>query len=546
MKKLLLAGAAVIALILVVGVVLPFVIDADSFRPTIEQKLGAMLGRNVTIGHLALSVWRGELKADEISIADDPAFSNSPFFKATSLGVGVEIAPLVFSHALHIRLLNFVEPQILLLRADSGRWNFSTLGGSHNPPPAPGSNASSPAPATQFTVDTLEITNGQLTIGSSPRSKETYESVNITANHLSPDASFPFTLDARTPGGGSLKLEGEAGPINASDTAKTPFRAKMNLQQVDLSSTGLLDPSSGIAGTLDYSGEIRSDGKVAHAEGAATVAKLRLVKAGQPSSQPISLRYASDYDMTKRSGQLAKGELVTGKSSVALTGTYDTHADSTVVHAKLDAPSIPVEDIKALLPALGVMLPSGATLQGGTAAAHLALDGPVDKLVIAGDVNLSNAKLSGFGLAQKLAVLSVFTGLKQSPDTLIQTMASKLRIAPEGIQAQGVQLIVPELGTITGGGTIDEQGALDFKLLANLSQAGVGGALANLAGRAGLGGVTGKGIPFLVQGTSSEPRFLPDTKGLVRGVMPAQADGTTQPATVGNIIQGLFGKKKQQ
>lgn len=242
MKKLGLIVAAVIGLLLIAAVTLPFVIDADSFRPTVEAKLSAALARKVSIGHLALSIWRGELKADELSIADDPAFSSTPFFKAKSFGVGVDVMPLVFSHTLHVRSLNFVEPEILLLHASSGRWNFSSLGESGKQAPAAAQKGASAASgSTPLSVDKLEISNGRLTIGSSPRSKETYEAVNITANHVTPAASFPFTLDARTPGGGGLQLEGEAGPVDASDAAKTPFHAKMNLSR---SISGPLDCST--------------------------------------------------------------------------------------------------------------------------------------------------------------------------------------------------------------------------------------------------------------------------------------------------------------
>ena len=118
MKKLALIIAAVIGLLLVAAVALPFVIDADSFRPTIEAKLSVALARKVSIGHLALSIWRGELKADELSIADDPAFSKAPFLKAKSFGVGVDLVPLVLSHTLHVRSLNFVEPEIILLHGN--------------------------------------------------------------------------------------------------------------------------------------------------------------------------------------------------------------------------------------------------------------------------------------------------------------------------------------------------------------------------------------------------------------------------------------------
>jgi hypothetical protein len=33
---------------------------------------------------------------------------------------------------------------------------------------------------------------------------------------------MPFTLTADTPGGGSLKLDGQAGPLNSQDSARTP------------------------------------------------------------------------------------------------------------------------------------------------------------------------------------------------------------------------------------------------------------------------------------------------------------------------------------
>ena len=68
----------------------------------------------------------------------------------------------------------------------------------------------------------------------------------------------------------------------------------------------------------------------------------------------------------------------------------------------------PVDELEAMLPALGVVLPSGSKLQGGTLSADLAINGPLDKLVIAGPVRLSNTKLAGFDMGSKLELYQPF------------------------------------------------------------------------------------------------------------------------------------------
>ena len=545
-KKTLLILAAIIGLILVAVIVLPFVISVDRFRPVIQEKLDTALGRNVSIGRLDLSVARGDLLATDISISDDPAFGSAPFVRAKSFEVGVDLMPLIFSRALNIRSITLDEPQVVLLRSSNGKWNFSSLGQERSS----SQSAGEPSPAgtrsrPPLTMEKLSIIDGRMSIGTSPRWQQTYDGVNLTAENVSLTSPFPFTLKARTPGGGGLQLDGQAGPIDQRDAAQTPLQAKLVLKQVDLASTGFLDPSSGLSGTVDYQGEVHSDGKVAHAQGTVNVAKLRVVKTGSPAGQPISVDYASDYNLASQTGQLTKGQILTGKSTVAISGTYDTHGESPVMHMKVESGSIPVHDIQALLPAFSVTLPAGSQLQSGTLSTHLALEGAIDQLVTTGDIDLSNAKLAGFGLGSKLGALSQFAGLKPSNETLIETMSSNLRVAPEGIRADNLKLVAPEVGTITGEGTIGADKGMNFKLLV---AATAGGALANLATRTGLGGATGRGIPVLVQGTTSNPVFQVDTSAVVKAGISdlIKQQSPNQPNNLGNILGGILGRKKNQ
>ena len=196
---------------------------------------------------------------------------------------------------------------------------------------------------------------------------------------------------------------------------------------------------------------------------------MRVVPAGTPATQPVSVDYASDYDIARQSGTLTKGQLRTGKSVISVSGTYDSSGASTVLHMKLDAPSVPLQDIQALLPAFGVTLPAGSSLQGGTLKTNLLVNGAVDKLATTGSITVSDAKLAGFGLGSKLGALAAFTGLKPSQDTLIQLLSSNLGITPSGMAFNSMNLVVPDLGTVTGEGTIGANQALNFKMRAQIS-----------------------------------------------------------------------------
>src|SRR6266496_5378724 len=153
MKRVLKTVAIIIALLIVVAVAIPFLIDANTFRPKLESEVTDALGRQVKVGNLSLSLFSGSVAADNISIADDPHFSNSPFVQAKSLKVGVEMIPLIFSKTLNVTELTLDQPQISLVKSDEGdKWNFSSIGGNNPSAPAPagsspGSGKTAPSPS---------------------------------------------------------------------------------------------------------------------------------------------------------------------------------------------------------------------------------------------------------------------------------------------------------------------------------------------------------------------------------------------------------------
>lgn len=535
MRKALIVVGIIVAVLVVLVVALPFFVNADSFRPRVQSELQQSLGRKVEIGKLSLSLLAGGVTAGDISIADDPAFSSKPFLHARSLDVGVDMGALIFSRKLNVRSLTLVEPQVALLHNTAGKWNFATLGTTKSEKPA-----ASAAPA-DFSVDKLRIVHGSITAGDPKGKQYTYSDVSLDASNISYNSPVPFTVEANTPGGGKMKVDGSAGPIDRSDASHTPLHATINVTSMDMAKTGFVGPESGLSGLLDYAGTATSDGKTLHSEGTAKVQQLRLVKAGSPARQPVSVTYATDYDIQRESGVLNDGDVRTGNSVARISGNYLTRGADTIVHMKMNGRDLPIQDVSGLLPALGIALPAGSSLQGGSVTANLNLDGPADKLVTTGDLSLANVKLAGFNLGSKMSAVAALAGIRTGSDTTIQMMSSKLRIAPEGIRADNLNLLVPELGTVTGAGTVAANNALNFKMNAKLANGG--GMVGGLQRIAGIGQAPKNGIPFTIQGTTANPVFLPDVGGMMGQTVTAPAQGAQG---VGSFLGGLFGKKKKQ
>ena len=558
----------VVGLLIVVVIAAPFLIPVNQFRPTIEEKASAALGRKVDVGNLSLSLFSGSLAADNLSIADDPKFNKSPFLTAKSIKVGVELMPLILSKELNITGITIDNPEVTLIRSSGGEWNYSSFGASaaksHGKQEPPSGKSSSSA--NEFSVQKLALNNGRINTGStnSPK-RSTYDKVDLTASDVSLTTKFPVTLAANLPGGGNLKLEGTAGPLDQENTALTPVNAKLTINGLNLAATGFLDPSAGLGGLLDLNANIASQNAEAHVSGTAKLSKALLVAGGSPASTPVNVDFHTKYDLRKNSGVLEPSTLKIGNAVGHLNGTYEVPADATVVHIKVDAQNMPARDLETFLPALGINLPKGASLAAGTLSANLTAAGPVDKLITTGTVGLYSAKLAGFDLGSRMSTISALTGLKTGQDLDIEKVTSNVRMAPDGIQAENFNAVVPALGTLVGGGIIDSKNSLDFKMAATLANSatfsssnggpvsGIGGVLGAIGG--GKDGCKGATIPFQIHGTTADPKFVPDVGGIAASLLKTQlgcagtSSGASQlqqqnPNDAIDALGALFKKKK--
>lgn len=513
-KRWLVFGGIAVAIALFIILLVPFFVNAETFRPAIESQLTSALGRNVTMGKLSFSLLGGSLNAEDITIADDPAFSKVPFIQAKKLDVGVEILPLVFHRQLHITNLTIDTPSIQLIEHVSGKWNYSSLGGSATQPSTTQQTASVP----DFSVGQLKITNGSALVSSIPVTARPFEysDVNLTVKQFSFLKSFPFDLSAKLPAGGSLKLSGDAGPISQKDTSQTPFRATLQLRNFDPVASGVIDQSKGITMDNDVDAQIASDGTNLSASGKIKASRLQLVPKGSPAQQPVDVDFNVSQNLNTREGKLSDVAIHTGSVAVHVTGTFQFTAQALMLNLHLSAPGLPIDQVERLLPVVGVRLPSGSSLQGGNLTANIAITGPATSATMIGPVEIDNAKLAGFDLGSKIQGLNPFGG--GGGGTQIQVLKATVNSSPEGTKLSDIYADVPQIGTATGDGTVSPGGNLDFHLTAKLNSSNVVGAAANQAMNA-VSGMVGsflhpnqkaapagnRGIPLTITGTASSP-----------------------------------------
>ena len=568
MNRKLRIAAIVVVVFIVLLVLIPFLIPVDKFRPTIEEKASQALGRQVQLGKLSLSLLSGSLSAESISIGDDAKFSPSPFLTAKALKVGVELMPLIFSKTLNVTGITIENPEVTLLHDAAGRWNYSTLGGaaakSAQKPAASSTSADSPA---DLSVEKFTLKDGRIIVGSAANQKRsTYDHVNVVASNFSVTSKFPVTVTADLPAGGKFKLDGTAGPIDQTDSSLTPIDARLEVTSLDLASTGFVDASAGLGGILDLNANLFSQNGEAETKGSVKLSKVLLIAGGSPASVPVTIDFDTKYDLRKNAGVLEPSTLKIGSAVAHLSGTYETGGEATVVKMKVDAKDMPAKDLEAFLPALGINLPKGASLQAGTLNADLNLAGPTSKMITTGSVGLFNGKLAGFDLGASMSQVASLAGIKSGKDLEIQKLTSDLRMSPEGLKADNFIAVIPSVGNLSGAGTVNSKNNLDFKMAATFTStlgdvaspvSSIGGILGKATGGGG-GCKSGTTVPFQIQGTTANPKFIPDVGGLAAGMLKSQLgcvgglgangakDAGKAPADAVKSLGGLFKKKPPQ
>jgi AsmA protein len=258
-KKILIAVAVLVVLVIAAAVILPFVIPTDTIKQELQAQVKKATGRDLTInGNFEFSLLPDAvLKANDVRFQNAAGGSRADMVTLKELRVHVALLPLLSSE---VEVQEFVleDPDILLEIDQNGQPNWAFGGGGAQ---AGGSAAGSPASTgggrggelKSVKLGDVRIVNGRLEYRDAQSgSAEVVENLNVKINL--PSLDEPFSAD----GEATWKSEAIAFNIGAESPralmtgGKTGVTVSLNGNPLKLDYAGALDAGAGsIAGKLD-------------------------------------------------------------------------------------------------------------------------------------------------------------------------------------------------------------------------------------------------------------------------------------------------------
>src|SRR5215472_15550884 len=123
--------AIAVFLITVVGALfaIPYFVDWNGYRSVFEEEATRLLGREVRVGgavnlHLLPTPY---FRFEKVRIADASVNLQEPFFRADSLTVKLNVAPL-FRGAVEANEIEFERPVLRLALNEQDGWNWQSFG----------------------------------------------------------------------------------------------------------------------------------------------------------------------------------------------------------------------------------------------------------------------------------------------------------------------------------------------------------------------------------------------------------------------------------
>jgi AsmA protein len=414
MRKLGIAILVVILLCVALALIIPHVVDVNSYHNQIQTQLEKKLGRQVSLGEMRLSLFPPSFQVQNAVIGEDRAFTTGrPFAEVQRLSVSVKLLPLLRKQV-DINSLDLQRPRIELVRNTQGEWNFATLGTSSAPAEA------NPKKAGQFELANLQIQDGQVAIADNQKhqSRAVYDHIDLTVTDFAPNREFTIEAAAHLPGVGkqTLSLKGKGGPIQQTNMLNTNFDGAMHLEQVSVSAAEKFLNSQALSGMEAL---VSGDAKLKNSNGKTTsngTIKLENAQVHQVSvGYPITLDYEVADNLTTDVIEVHRADIKLGSTPVTIAGTLNTRPTPAQIDLKLTAANASIAEAARLASALGVAFNPGMDVNGRVDA-NISARGAANQPSMNGQLSARDLVISGKDLPQPVKVNQISLAL--TPDTI--------------------------------------------------------------------------------------------------------------------------------
>ena len=549
------------AVVVVVGLVLPYFLNADRYRTLIAGVIENKSGRKVTIRKIRARLLPSVgFVVEDFHLGNPPGMAEGDVLSVEAIRGHLALGPLL-RREFQLSSIELVRPKIVLLEDDRGQTNYGTFSKTRTASRAGQKAGSTGAPDSAnptalAQIDGIKLTDAEVILGRLPPNARdartlvpTLHAKNIRAqlSHVTLDPLEPkqWGAEARL-AGIVLELSGWKAPVE--------FRSG-SLQLRD----GRMESDFRLA--LGKAGELKGKLHIADIERA--VANFELSAAQLDFDQLVALRAETPGSARPAQGPselLAQGRLsaerirshpyTAGNATAEVRLftdrlelwpiTVQLYGGILQVSARVDRRQVPERfssNVQVRNLDVGAMLAASPATRGklsGTGELNLQLFGALSNewrkvLSGKGQFTIRNGRLPGVNLSGAKESLAKLTGMSgETPFSLIQ---GDLGIGQGRVASRQIHMDSPH-GIVDMHGSCSLDGALEYdgQAVVNPGGSGAGGALGDILGgilQRDVGRVT---VPFSIRGTLQDPKVQPGRGGLrVESSSPASQPAQPQP-----------------
>jgi uncharacterized protein involved in outer membrane biogenesis len=353
-KKLLIAAGVIVGLPLITLAVLPFIVDANRFRPLVQDQLRQRLQSPVSIGNMQLKTFPLSIRVSDLVIGQPAGLATlPPMLSVKEASVGVAFVPLLMRE-LKIGAVRLVSPRIELVRGVSGAWNYAAGGASSRG----GQNSGT------LTLDEFTIQDGQIAITDLMQKKprDVYEHIDLDLK--GPDANQRGSVT------GSMRLNTMAAVL-----------------------------------------QIRSDFDI----GPAAAAKGALTLTADRTKDPLNVDFDVARPNAASPLNIKTLEAKIGALSASATGFINLQQTPIGLALHVKTKSAPIGEITRLAALFGATFPPDLKVDGNLQA-DLDITGNTDKPQLAGNIEATQAVIRSKELVEPVSASQL--AVKLTPDSL--------------------------------------------------------------------------------------------------------------------------------
>ncbi len=176
----------IFAVLLVIGLLVPYVVDVDRYRPQIIAEVQSKTGRKIEIGKIrARIIPTAGFSIENVTLGPPAGFAPVNLLTADSIKGSVSLLALLHG-AVEVSSVEIVKPQVALATDEHGRTNydFSAAGAGKKAPSAPPSPGSSPVAIGAVSIKDAELSMVDVRGGRPQTSSLKVTGVNVELSGL--------------------------------------------------------------------------------------------------------------------------------------------------------------------------------------------------------------------------------------------------------------------------------------------------------------------------------------------------------------------------